>query len=121
MPNTSSAKKALRSSTRKRQHNLYWKRKIKDAVRDVKKTLSTKGSDVGILNTQLSALQKVLDKAAKEKVIHKNKARRLKSRYAKRITAQTQSKKTKVKKQTKEAAGAGKTAKRKRKKAGKKK
>ena len=50
-------------------------------------TLETKKPQTDILNSQLSAFQKVLDKAAKEKVIHKNKADRLKSRYAKKISA----------------------------------
>ena len=88
MANTASAKKAIRSSARKGQHNLFWKKKIHTLVRTLKKSLSTKEADVGILNTQLSALQKALDKAAKEKVIHKNKADRLKARYAKKIAAQ---------------------------------
>lgn len=35
----------------------------------------------------LKALQRILDKAAKEKVIHKNKAIRLKSRYARKVSA----------------------------------
>jgi small subunit ribosomal protein S20 len=88
MANTASAKKAIRSSARKRHHNLYWKDKIKGAEKDLKKSLSSKSLDVGILNTQLSMLQKMLDKAAKQKVIHKNKANRLKARYAQKITVQ---------------------------------
>jgi small subunit ribosomal protein S20 len=88
MANTASAKKAIRSSARKRHHNAFWKGRIQRAMKDLKKTLLSKDGDVGILNTQQSALQKVLDKAAKEGVIHKNKADRLKARYAKKVTAQ---------------------------------
>jgi ribosomal protein S20 len=72
--NTKSAKKAARGSLRKREHNAFWKRRIK-AAGDI---LTIDG---------FAALQKVLDKAVKEKVIHKNKAARIKARIYKKITA----------------------------------
>lgn len=97
MANTSSAKKAVRSSERKRQHNLFWKKKIKDNVKALQKSLGIKEPKVEALNEQLHALQKNVDKAAKEKVIHKNKANRLKSRYAKRISALFEGKASKKK------------------------
>ena len=40
-----------------------------------------------LVKEEVSLLQKTLDKAAKNKIIHKNKANRLKSKYAKRISA----------------------------------
>ncbi len=46
---------------------------------------SSNGGEVSGEN--LTALQRILDKAAKEKVIHKNKANRLKSRYARKVSA----------------------------------
>jgi ribosomal protein S20 len=79
MPNTKSAKKAVRGSERKRRHNMFWKKRIKDA---------TKALIAGKESVTLSDLQKALDKATKENVIHKNKANRLKSKYAKRFSAQ---------------------------------
>jgi small subunit ribosomal protein S20 len=88
MANTASAKKAIRSSARKREHNLFWKKRIHRAAKELKKSLVAKEKDVGILNSQLSKVQKLLDKAAKEGVLHKNKANRLKTRYAKKIAAQ---------------------------------
>lgn len=103
MPNTKSAKKALRSSARKRQHNFLWKKKIKDTTKSLDKALELKKSEAGILNTQLSALQKVLDKASKEKVIHKNKADRIKSRYARKIAAHSKADKTATSKSSKSA------------------
>jgi small subunit ribosomal protein S20 len=92
MPNTRSAKKALRSSLRKRKFNNFWKKRIKESMKTLDDILETKNNDAAILNKNLTALQKVLDKAAKNNVIHKNKAKRLKSRYAKRITAQNKGK-----------------------------
>lgn len=94
MANTQSAKKQIRASQKKRKHNLYWKKRIKEAAKDLKKAFLSKEKDTGILNTKLKALQKSLDKASKEKVIHKNKANRIKSKYAKKITAQGQKPKT---------------------------
>ena len=94
MANTRSAKKAVRSSAKKRTHNLFWTKKIKESVKALKKSLITKGADADILKEKLVTLQKAVDKASKEKVIHKNKANRLKSTYAKKITALNQKAKT---------------------------
>ncbi|KKS19193.1 MAG: 30S ribosomal protein S20 [candidate division WWE3 bacterium GW2011_GWC1_41_7] len=92
MANTSSAKKALRQSYKKRAHNQFWKRKIKAVSKTITGTLETKGSvsakNSDILVKEHAVLQQLLDKAAKNKVIHRNKANRLKSRYAKKIAAQ---------------------------------
>ena len=87
MANTKSAKKAIRSSARKASHNSMWEKMIKDATKALKVELETKSPKAEDLNTRLTKLQKVLDKAAKEKVIHKNKSNRLKSKYAKSIAA----------------------------------
>jgi ribosomal protein S20 len=85
MPNIESAKKALRQSKKKRSQNQFWKNRIKREMKGLNKLLDDKGSDILSLKGEESALQKVLDKAAKNKAIHKNKARRLKSRFAKKI------------------------------------
>jgi small subunit ribosomal protein S20 len=87
MPNTKSAKKALRQTENKTQHNLFWKRRIYSIKKAITKTLQTKDANADILNNEYKALQKVVDKAAKEKVIHKNKASRIKARFAKKIAA----------------------------------
>lgn len=91
MPNTKAAKKAVRSSKAKQTHNLYWKAKYKLALKELKKALDVKASDT-VLQEKFKVLQKALDKASKEKVIHKNKASRVKSRYAKKATVQTEPK-----------------------------
>lgn len=84
MANTQSAKKAIRGSEKKRQHNLFWKRRVNSAEKNLTKLLKD-GANADILNENLSVLQKILDKAAKEKVIHVNKANRVKSRFAEKI------------------------------------
>ncbi|OGC45911.1 30S ribosomal protein S20 [candidate division WWE3 bacterium RBG_19FT_COMBO_34_6] len=98
MPNTKSARKAIKSSLRKRQNNNYWKNRIKASIKSIRKTLETKNPDNAILNKDFVVLQKTLDKASKNKVIHKNKANRLKSRYAQKITARAEKVDTKSEK-----------------------
>lgn len=102
MPNTISTKKALRQSKRKRVHNLFWKNRIKSVTKELNKLLQTKGSTLGILKEKESLLQKYADKASKKNVISKNKANRLKSKYAQRITAYFGKDKTKNKESSKE-------------------
>lgn len=86
MANTKSAKKNIRASLRKKAHNLGWKSKVKSAAKAIKDSIHTKAS-VETLVQKLQLLQKAADKAAKNKAIHKNKANRLKSRYAQKISA----------------------------------
>jgi small subunit ribosomal protein S20 len=73
MPITKSAIKANKQSAKKRLQNLKKKRLLKEAI---KKTRSEK---------DLIKAQSVIDKVAKTKYIHKNKAARLKSRLAKKL------------------------------------
>jgi len=89
MPNTKAAKKAVRSSKAKQTHNLYWKTKYKLALKELKKAIDAKAGET-VLQEKLKVLQKALDKASKEKVIHKNKASRVKSRYAKKAAVQAE-------------------------------
>lgn len=86
MANTKSAKKNIRSSAKKRSHNVMWKKKFKNIIKSLTKAISGKDSE-NVVMEKFKALQKSLDKASKEKVIHKNKANRVKSRYAKKIAA----------------------------------
>jgi small subunit ribosomal protein S20 len=72
MPIIKSAKKALRSSTRKHEANLEFKEKLRDSI---------KKANSKTINKAYS----VIDKAAKKNLIHKNKAARLKSALIKKI------------------------------------
>jgi small subunit ribosomal protein S20 len=85
MANTKSAKKNIRSSARKKAHNDRWEMKYKSARKSLSKAISAKEKDS--LKEKFVLLQKYLDKASKEKTIHKNKANRVKSIYARKIAA----------------------------------
>jgi len=84
MPRTKSANKALRQSLKKRQNNLNKLRSLKASVKSFKKTLLV--NDKELIQSSLSSVYKALDKAAKTKLVKKNKVNRLKSRLAQRIT-----------------------------------
>lgn len=100
MANTKSAKKAVRSSNRKKIHNLGWKKRIKAAVKNFTNLIKNSDS-MEDLNKSLSMAQKALDKAAKENVIHKNKANRLKSRLAVKLNSNAKSTSSKSTKSSK--------------------
>ncbi len=80
MPITSSAKKALRQNVTRRKRNVVKKDTYKKAVTDYRKLIIAKKFDEAA--KAFPAVFKALDKAAKTKVIEKNKASRLKSRLA---------------------------------------
>jgi|688.fasta_scaffold2445116_1 small subunit ribosomal protein S20 len=80
MPVTKSAKKALRSSQHKRKFNQDQMSKVKTAKRSLLKFFNEEVQDTKEIGNKLSEYFKAVDKAAKIKVIHKNKANRLKSR-----------------------------------------
>ncbi|MBI2506974.1 MAG: 30S ribosomal protein S20 [Candidatus Colwellbacteria bacterium] len=83
MPNTQTAKKALRQSLKRRGMNLARKKQMKDALKQYRQALALNNTDE--IKTRLPLVYKALDKAAKTKVITKNKAGRLKSRLTKRL------------------------------------
>ena len=83
MPITSSAKKALRSSKRKRVFNLRRKDEMQKVVKEYKKLISTKKVDEA--KKLIPKLQKAIDKAAKRGIIKKNTAARKKSRFMKKL------------------------------------
>jgi small subunit ribosomal protein S20 len=84
MPITKSAKKALRQNLKKRAHNIFYKNKIKALFKKVKSLILEKKIEEA--KKLLPKIYKILDKAAKEKVIKKNTAARKKSRIAKLIS-----------------------------------
>ncbi len=83
MPIIKSAKKALRSSARKKVFNDKRRTAVKDAVKEVKKLLAS-GKKVEAQKA-INEAYKALDKAAKTGVIKKNAAARKKSRLMKLI------------------------------------
>ena len=101
-----SAKKNIRSSARKKTHNSMWKKVIREIVKSIKSEIATKGAKVEDLIKKLHALQKATDKAVKEKVIHKNKSNRIKSIYARKISALFSGKANKTTKSARSAKSA---------------
>jgi small subunit ribosomal protein S20 len=83
MPITSSAKKALRSSKRKRVFNLRRKNEMQTIVKEYKKLISAKKTDEA--TKIIPRLQRAIDKAEKRGLIKKNTASRKKSRLIKII------------------------------------
>lgn len=73
MPILKSAIKKLKADKRREKENLKVKQAYKKALKQARAKKSVKA---------VSAAFSVLDRAAKKKVIHKNKASRLKSRLA---------------------------------------
>ncbi|MEI6477524.1 MAG: 30S ribosomal protein S20 [bacterium] len=82
MPVTKSAKKALRTATRRHEENIVQREAFKKAAKAVRKAVDTGSDTAANLFTQA---QSALDRAAKNNTIHKNKASRLKSRLAKKL------------------------------------
>ncbi len=83
MPNTSSAKRAMRQSRRRNTINLRTKSKFKSAVKATRSLIAN-----GSAKESAESLKKAMsaiDKAVKKNVLHKNTASRKKSRLAKAI------------------------------------
>ena len=83
MPITPSAKKAMRQTKTRHARNTVRKEAYKKAVLNFRKLVAAKKSEEA--QKALSLVFKTLDKAAKTRVIEKNKASRLKSRLSQLI------------------------------------
>lgn len=83
MPNTKAAKKALRQNHRRWLFNVRRKRKMKQIIKQIEKSVSSKNPEEA--QKQLPEAYKAIDKAAKRGVIKKNTAARKKSRLSKTV------------------------------------
>lgn len=83
MPITKGAKKALRSSDRKKVFNIRRKRTVKDEIKNIEKLIK-EGKGAEALKV-LPKVYKALDKAAKMDTLKKNTVSRKKSRLAKAV------------------------------------
>ncbi len=81
MPNTESAKRALRKAERRRVRNKSERSALRTTVKKVR--VAAAASDVDSTKSALQLAIKKLDQAADKHLIHANKASRLKSRLAK--------------------------------------
>jgi small subunit ribosomal protein S20 len=77
MANHKSAKKRIRQTRTKTLHNKYYAKTMRNAVRKLRAM-----KDKNEAEALLPKVQKMLDKLAKQNLIHKNKAANLKSSVA---------------------------------------
>ena len=80
MANHKSSPMRIRQEQKKRLHNRYYAKTMRNAVRKLRAT-----TDKAAATEMYPIVQKALDKLAKINVIHKNKAANLKSKLAKHI------------------------------------
>jgi len=86
MSRTKSAKKSLRNAQRKQKHNSQIKQRVKKLIKGARKGK----------HKEIKTIFSILDKIASRKIIHKNKAARLKSRLS-RFVKQAPKQQTKSK------------------------
>lgn len=75
-----SAKKRIRQDEKKRVHNKYFSKTMRNAVKDLRAI-----SEKEAATTQFPKVISMIDRLAKKNLIHKNKAANLKSRLAAHI------------------------------------
>ena len=80
MANHKSSLKRIRQEEKRRLHNRYYAKTMRNAVRKLRAT-----TDKAEAIAMYPAVQKALDKLAKVNIIHANKAANLKSKLAKHI------------------------------------
>ena len=85
MPNTESAKKRVRQTSKRNARNLWRKRRIKDASGDFLKAIAS--GDAAAAEKAMRSAAKTLDKIAAKGTIHKNAAARRKSRMAAKLAS----------------------------------
>ena len=82
MANHKATKKDVRQANKRRDHNRYYGKTTRNAVRDFKELKSNKEA-----GEKLPGIESQIDKLAKRGIIHKNKAANLKSKLARRTNA----------------------------------
>lgn len=85
MPNSPGAKKRLRQSIDRREHNRAGRAALRTQIRKLRKAVDA--GDAAAAADQLKTTARALDQAAARKIIHKNAAARTKSRLNKAVKA----------------------------------
>lgn len=80
MANHKATKKDTRQSLKRRERNRYYGKTTRNAIREMLKL-----TEKNAATEQLPKVISMIDKLAKRKVIHKNKASNLKSQLAKKV------------------------------------
>lgn len=81
MPNTTSAKKALKQSITKKSRNKHFSSLYKENIKSLERAI--KSNSVEEANSLLSKVYSSIDKLVKKNIIHKNNWSRKKSKFAK--------------------------------------
>ena len=81
MANHKSSIKRIRQEEKRRLHNRYYAKTMRNAVKKLRNT-----NDKAEAAAMFQSVQKMLDKLAKRNLIHKNKASNLKSKLAAHIS-----------------------------------
>lgn len=82
MANHPSALKRIRQNEKKRLHNRYFAKTMRNTLRDFRNI-----SEKNEAEEKYPKMSSFIDKLAKRNIIHKNKAANLKSKLAKQINA----------------------------------
>lgn len=91
MPNIASARKRLRQSLKRRERNRAVKHELKTEIRKVRETAAAGKVAEAEAEFRLAAAK--IDRAAGKRIIHPNRAARLKSRMVARLKAAKKTKK----------------------------
>ena len=82
MANHKATKKDMRQSSKRREKNRFYGKSTRNAIRELR-VITEKGPGA----EKLPGVASMIDKLAKQGVIHKNKAGNLKSKLAKRVNS----------------------------------
>lgn len=82
MPNVKSAEKRMRTAAKRAERNKAARSKLRTAVKKARQAESGEEANASFLEAK-----SLLDRAARKRLVHPNKAARLKSRLAKRANA----------------------------------
>ena len=82
MANHISALKRIRQSNKRRIHNRYYAKTMRNAIRELRNIATKKEAE-----EKLPEVMSLIDKNAKRLIIHKNKAANLKAKLAKHINS----------------------------------
>jgi small subunit ribosomal protein S20 len=80
MANHKATKKDVRQAEKRRDHNRYYGKTTRNAIRELRKL-----TDASAMEQQYPTVASMIDKLAKRGVIHKNKAANLKSKLARQV------------------------------------
>ena len=82
MPNHKSAEKRVRQAEKRKLHNKYYAKTMRNAVKKLRNTTDKKEAE-----KKLPEVIAMIDKVAKMNIIHKNKASNLKSKLTKHVNS----------------------------------